>query len=87
MTPEAEIVLSGLVFTVFCSIAGLIWRAALQHGKLTHLEAAYVAIHRRLDETKEQLIALDKTLAVLVDRGAPVPPPSPRSRAPNRDDG
>lgn len=83
MTPEAEIALAALAFTVLAAIAGLIWRASDQNSKVKHLEESYVAIHRRIDDLERQLIALDKTLAVLVDRASP--PPSPRTRPPPTD--
>lgn len=80
MTAEAEIALAALAFTVFCAIAGLIWRAATQNAKVTHLEASYVAIHRRIDDLEKALNKLELTLAVLVDRSSPAP--SPRTRPP-----
>jgi len=79
MTPEAEIAIAGLAFTIFCAIAGLIWRTAIQHAKVTHLEAAYIAIHRRIDDLEKSLAKLELTLAVLVDRS---PTPSKQSVIP-----
>jgi cell division protein FtsB len=68
MTPEAEIALAALAFTVFCAIAGLIWRASDQNSRVKHQEAAYVAIHRRIDDLEKSIAKLELTLAVLVDR-------------------
>ena len=84
MSPEAEIALAALAFTVFCALAGLIWRAATQHAKVTHLEAAYVAIHRRLDELEKTVQDGLKSLELAMARAGldAAPPPSPRSRVP-----
>ena len=79
MNPEAEIALAALAFTIFAALAGLIWRAATQNAKVEHLEASYVAIHRRIDDLEKSLTKLELTLAVLVDRS---PPPSHQSVIP-----
>jgi hypothetical protein len=84
MTPEAEIALAGLAFTVFCALAGLIWKAATQHAKQMHLEDSYVAIHSRLDGFRTDIQLLREAL---IGSGIPLtqvslPPPSPRSRIP-----
>jgi hypothetical protein len=84
MTPEAEIALAALAFTIFCAIASLIWRAAIQHAKQMHLEDSYVAIHSRLDGFRTDIQLLREAL---IGSGIPInpaalPPPSPRSRVP-----
>lgn len=90
MTPEAEIALAALAFTVFCALGTLIWRVAIAHGKQEHLEDSYVAIHSRLDGFRTEIQLLREAL---IGSGIPLiptalpPPPSPRSRVPLRDDG
>lgn len=85
MSPEAEIALAALAFTVFCALAGLIWKAAVQNTKVTQQEKTYVAIHKRLDEFGVELGQFKTDLLVaLALNGIRMndPAPSPRSRIP-----